>query len=406
MKVLCIFGQHNYGDPKRGLGYEYTNFFPALKNLGHKVLFFESLDKSCYNDFSDMNRQLLQTVEQEKPELIFFVLVTYEIWLETLQLIREGSDAALIHWATDDSWKYEQFSRFMAPAFDIYATTYPSAIHKAEADGHKNFILTQWAANSDVTNEPLSASQCRYQVSFIGSAYGNRIKWVKKLKDRGIKINCFGHGWPNGSIQAKDIQNIICESVISLNFSDSGLIMRGIVPHRSRQIKARVFEITGAGGLLMTENAEHLEDYFTAGMEMIVFGGINDLVEKIKYLIANPEKRDAIARAGFSRTQKEHTYEARFKPLLELAINQRNLRGKSASNIDFSQFDYLAEAHRSGILLKVLKTMLLIPCTLVWGKQRGPRAARRILYEVCWRIFGRKTYMAKGLPGRLFYKES
>ena len=137
-----------------------------------------------------------------------------------------------------------------------------------------------------------------------------------------------------------------------------------------------------------------------------MFDGIDDLVEKIEFLRSHSDKRDAIARAGFSRTQKEHTYEARFKPLLELAINQINLRGKSAGNIDFSQFDYLTELHRYGILLKLLKTILLIPCTLIWGKQRGPRAARRILYEVSWRIFGRKTYMAEGLPGRLFYKES
>jgi len=44
MKTLCVFGQHNYGDPGRGLGYEYTNFIQALKNLGYEVVFFESLN--------------------------------------------------------------------------------------------------------------------------------------------------------------------------------------------------------------------------------------------------------------------------------------------------------------------------------------------------------------------------
>ena len=75
MKVLCVFGQHNYGEPARGLGYEYSNFIPALKNLGHEVLFFESLNKSKYADYADMNWQLLQIVEAEKPDLIFCELV-------------------------------------------------------------------------------------------------------------------------------------------------------------------------------------------------------------------------------------------------------------------------------------------------------------------------------------------
>jgi len=343
----------------------------------------------------------------ENSQMLFFcVLMGYEVWLETFELIKKGSDAALIHWATDDSWKYEQFSRFMAPAFDVYATTYPSAIQKAKADGYKNFILTQWAANSANMVEPLSAKECHYNISFIGSVYGNRKQWISALREHGIETECFGYGWSNGAVAAEEIPRIMRESLISLNLADSGIVIGNGKPTRSRQIKARVFEITGAGGLLMTENAEHLEDYFIADREMIVFDGIEDLVEKIKYLIANPEKRNAVARAGFYKTQKEHTYEARFKPLLELAIKERRNRSKSASNIDLSQFDYLAEVHRYGILLKVIKTILLIPCTLIWGKLRGPRAARRILYEITWRIFGRKTYKAEGLPGRLFYKES
>ena len=39
MRVLCVFGEHNYGDPNRGEGYEYANFVPALRRLGHEVLF-------------------------------------------------------------------------------------------------------------------------------------------------------------------------------------------------------------------------------------------------------------------------------------------------------------------------------------------------------------------------------
>jgi len=34
------------------------------------------------------------------------------------------------------------------------------------------------------------------------------------------------------------------------------------------------------------------------------------------------------------------------------------------------------------------------------------RAARRLLFEISWRLGGRRTYSAAGLPGRLFYRES
>ena len=406
MKILCVFGQHNYGDPARGIGYEYVNFIPALRNLGHEVLFFESLNKSVYHDYADMNRSLLQTVEREKPDLIFFVLMTYEIWLETLQLIREGSDAALIHWATDDSWKYEQFSRFVAPAFDLYVTTYPSAIEKARADGLENFTLSQWAADSGRLASPLNADQCRYQVSFVGSAYGNRKKWVDNLKKRGVHVEAFGYGWPNGPVESDDIAMIMRESKISLNFGDSGVMIEGGKLVRSRQIKARVFEVPGAGGLLATENAAHLEDFFALGEEIVVFEDVDDLVEKIEYLLAHHGKRDAIAQAGYARTKAEHIYESRFDPLIELAIKRRKTRVAAKYGIDFKCFDSIAQSHRSHMLLQLLKFLLLFPCVLIWGKQRGPRVARRFLFELSWRLAGQKTYAASGWPGRLFYHES
>jgi len=406
MKVLCVFGKQNYGNPERGLGYEFSNFIPALKNLDHEVVFFESLNKACYRDYADMNRQLLQTVEREKPDIIFCVLMTYEIWLETLSLIREGSQAALIHWATDDSWKYKQSSRFLAPMFDVHATTYPSAMLKAEHDGLDNFVLTQWAADSSRMAPPLRADECRYQVSFVGSTYGNRQQWVDDLEQRGIHVETFGYGWPGGPVAAEDIAKIMRASQISLNFGDSGVVMENGKPVRSRQIKARVFEVPGAGGLLLTESADHLVDYYVPDEEITVFDDIDDLVEKIEYLLAYPEKRDVIAQAGYARTKSEHNYEARFEPLITQALARRKARVLVDSGIDFERFEQVATSHRPHLLLYLLKFLLLLPCVLLWGKERGPRAARRFLFEFSWRYLGKKTYSALGWPGRIFYKNS
>ncbi len=410
MKILCVFGEHNYGNRKRGTGYEYANFIPALKKLGHEVVFFESLNKSMYSDFADMNRQLLQKVVREKPDLIFFVTMTCEIWLESLQLIREGSDAALLHWNPDDSWKYEQSSRLIAPAFDVMATTYASASEKSQRDGLDNFILSQWAANSAVMQPPLAAEDCRYPISFVGTAYGNRIRWVELLKSRGIEVACFGHGWLHGPVAGQDIPHIMRESMLSLNFADSGVVLKGIRPQRSRQIKARIFEVPGAGGLLMSESAEGLDTFYKPDEEIIIFESVDDLADKIRYMLAHPEQRDAMAQAAYLRTQREHCYEMRFQPLLQTALERasarRAARAKAEKRIDFECFEVIAARHRPSMLLRSFGNVLRTVCTLVWGSQRGPRAARRLLFAISWRLTGRKTYTASGWPGRLFYHES
>ncbi|MBI3526319.1 MAG: glycosyltransferase [Betaproteobacteria bacterium] len=397
MKILCVFGRYAYGDSARGDSYEAVNFLPALRALGHEVALFDSFDRSVYPDFAELNRGFLKAVQRERPDLIFCVLMGYELWSETLALARQASGACLLNWATDDSWKYEEFSRLVSPSFDIYATTYVSALDKAARDGLTNFTLSQWAAPARLLEPPKPAGACRYPVSFIGAAYGNRRQWIAGLRERGIAVSCFGHGWENGVVVASEVSRIINDSVLSLNFSDSGWLRQG-----KRQIKARVFEVPATGGCLLTEFAEGLEEYFVAGEEIETFADLDELAAKICKLLDAPAIRDRIARQGHARTCREHTYEIRLQKLLERAPPADGAKRE----MDWPAFEKLVEAHRIGVLLGILKRLLVWGGTLIWGRQRGPRAARRLLFELSWRIAGRRTYGAGGWPGRLFYRES
>ncbi len=406
MKILCVLGQHNYGKPERGACYEYVNFLPALTNLGHEVIFFESYDRRVYQDFADLNRKLLFKINEVKPEIVLCVLMGYEIWTETLQLIKDHSGSILINWSTDDSWKYKQFSRYMANLFHLYATTYPSAVENGLKDGHKNFFLTQWAANSSTLHKPLLSEKCKYQVTFIGTSYGNRPKLVAQLKDAGIDVECFGYGWKNGPVQADEIPKIIRESVISLNFGDSGFQWSGYRLVRSRQIKARIFEVTGSGGFLITENAKNLDQFFGSN-EIETFEGLNDLAIKIKKYLRDTKLRDSMAVGGYQRTAEHHVYEMRFEQLISAAIKTKEVNpNRLLHGIDMLAFEAIQKKHTVGNMMKWVGTLWSLPFVIVWGKVRGPRAARRIMFELSWRLMGRKTYSASGWPGRLFYRHS
>lgn len=410
MKVLCVLGRYNYGSIDRGDGYEYANFTSAFRAIGWDVEVFDSLARTQFQNFAELNEALLQTASSFDPDFILLVLMHYEIWSETLDLLRGKTSAVLVHWATDDSWKYKQFSRFLAPHFDIHATTYRGALATSMRDGLNNVVLTQWAASGSTLQDPLAANQCRYPVSFIGTNYGNRGAWISALRKHGIEVACFGHGWPGGAISAEQIPLIIRESVISLNFGDSGIVWDGWSPRRSRQIKARAFEVPGYGGFLLTQPAEDLDQYFEIGGEIALFESPDELARKIKHYLTHPNERDAIALAGHLRVRREHTYEERFRNLVNLAEKLRNERAERGGLIrsiaDPHTFDEKARCHRITLPLKLLRWVLLIPCMAIWGRQRGLRAARRILYELSWRFAGAKTYSAAGWPGRLFFRES
>lgn len=401
MNILCVFGQHAYGDRARGEGYEYVNFLPALRGLGHDVSVFESLARSPYENFPGLNRALLQRVEETAPDVIICVLMQYEVWIETLRLIRQ-SGPLVINWATDDSWKYEMFSKQIGAEFDLAVTTCPSAVVLYQRDGIGSVYLSQWAANAETLVPPLPARECRYAVSFVGAAYGNRPALIEALRRAGIDVACFGHGWPAGPVEAKRIPEIVRESQVSLNFSEGS--RKGLVDDTDRQIKARVFEVPGYGGCLLTEHAPSLDRYFRIGEEVLVFEGRDELVGAVKSLLAHPKRRDAVAQRGFERVSKEHTYDRRFDDLLgELT---RRVAPRPCRPIDWPAFECAARRHTFGTGLKLLRSLCVACAALIWGKKRGARAARRLVFELSWRLAGARAYSAAGWPGRMFYKES
>ena len=395
MKILCVFGKHQYGDPSRGLGTEYAAFVPSLKNLGHEVIHLESWDRRCYPNFGELNRNLLTAIERERPHVMIAVQLNYEIWIETLEIIKNNSSVATICWTTDDSWKYREVSRFIGKAYHAMTTTYEQAIPLYHRDGIANVLLTQWATNAELPTPPIKAESCIYPVTFIGAAHGNRKRRIKTLKSLGVDVLCFGWGWPSGPVPAEDIPRIVRKSVISLNFSNASV-------GGGNQIKARTFEVPGAGGFLLTEYAPGLEDCYRIGREIEAFHNTKELAEKIKYYLCHYDKRDRIAIAGYTRTLLDHTYKIRLKQVIDFALWSKDQGTTNKERPLRASFDQLLRAHDMNFGLRFLRQALVFPALLVWGKIRGPRAARRLIFEFSWRFFGKKTFTASGWPGRMF----
>ena len=390
MRIMCVFGRHNYGDPRRGDSPEYTSFMPALANLGHDVRHFESWDRSAYATMADLNQALLDAVEDFRPDLIFTVQMLTELWIETLDILKARGDVATLSWATDDSWKYREASRFIGPSYHAMATTYDYVIPQYHADGIREVIRTQWAAPSTWLHPPVPAAHCRYDVSFVGMAHGDRTKMVERLAQHGIHVTCFGHGWASGSVAAADIPGIVANSKISLNFANS---------KTQNQIKARTFEVPGAGGFLLTEDAQGLEDFYVPGQEIAVYAGFDDLVAKITHYLAHPALRDAIAQAGHARTKAEHTYEHRLKALIDFALAAK---ARAPASPSIGSLQDAKQRHRLSPGLRGLRWLLVTAGTALFGKVRGPRAARRLVFELSWRLAGRHTFTAAGWTGRMF----
>jgi spore maturation protein CgeB len=61
-----------------------------------------------------------------------------------------------------------------------------------------------------------------------------------------------------------------------------------------------------------------MRDYYKLGEEIVVYENDRDLVDKIKYYLVHEEDREAIAKAGYERTLRDHSTERRFEDIFKM----------------------------------------------------------------------------------------
>lgn len=323
MRILYVGSRFEYGDQSLGLSFEEMNFRSALEGMGHDVVAFDffARDKSLGREA--MNDDLTRLVAEDSFDLVFFFLHEDEIGPRTIERIG-AMGVPTLNWFADDHWRFESFSRRYAPVLTWSVTTDHEALPKYQAAGLDRVILSQWACNRYAYMK--TARALDYDVTFVGQPHGNRREVAARIRDAGFDLRCWGNGWESGRLGHQDMVRVFGASRINLNLANSSTVkatprmrvgawVRGRrVDTRPRpsQIKGRTFEVPGSGGFLLTDKVAHLEEYFDLGREIAVFSSTDDLIDVIGQWLADPERRAAVAEAGYRRVLDEHTYDHRF----------------------------------------------------------------------------------------------
>ena len=73
-----------------------------------------------------------------------------------------------------------------------------------------------------------------------------------------------------------------------------------------------------SGGLYLTQYHPELEGCYDLEKEIVTYYNLDDLVKKIKFLLAHPKKAEQIRNSGRHRSRTEHTWEMRFQNIFNL----------------------------------------------------------------------------------------
>lgn len=155
-------------------------------------------------------------------------------------------------------------------------------------------------------------------VSFVGS-FGRHQRNTKSLmravgeKNPGLEIYTVTaktrlEKWGlakfyRGAAWGKQMRNVFARSKIVIN--RHGPVADGY------SVNFRMFEATGLGALLVTEQGKNTSDLFEPGKEVLTYNSSAEAADLIQGALADFEKYKSIAAAGQNRTLKQHTYQRR-----------------------------------------------------------------------------------------------
>ena len=296
-----------------------SGFLQALNQLAKVTVFLNVEGKygswsgnaktSDLSTFAEARRAndeaLLKQVEQARVAGGIDVLLG-QMWAQRISkeplgipVINIAMDDRLpVHWSTQEGVRLGSIGLW--PGIDMVLTTCSETCLWYGVEGCPAVF---WPLASDARLfAPAEGSVRDIDVLFIGNRYGIRGKIVAYLERCGIKVDCYGNGWPNGYVNVA--QNVALSKRARI------ILGVGTVGHCPDvyTLKLRDFDAPMTGALYVTHRNPDLCRIFMDGEEIECYESPKEAAEKIRYYLDHPEEREHIGRMGQKKAMTEHSW--------------------------------------------------------------------------------------------------
>ena len=85
-------------------------------------------------------------------------------------------------------------------------------------------------------------------------------------------------------------------------------------------LSLRVFDVLGCGGFLITNYQNDLPELFEPGVDLEVYSSLEELHDKVGYYLTHENERISIAKNGYEKVKKFHSYDTRIQEMLSVAF--------------------------------------------------------------------------------------
>lgn len=324
----------------------------ALRRLGHRVEFVPSTppERTCEErpglmrrlrhrlrrpaDESGMNAALRRLAAREAWDVL---LADNAMTLEndTLRAVKAACPSIALVWYSEDDLMNPRLGSVQLDRslgrYDLWVTTKSFNADPAEmpARGVRRVMVVPNSFDP-VIHHPieLSAEERRTwaaDAAFAGTYEAPRAASLLALARAGITVRVWGNGWdslagahPLLRIEGRpaygdDLRRVIAGAAVNLAF----------LRKANRDLQTcRTMEIPACGGFMMHERTPEVAALLADGEEVVLFDDDDDLIERMRRWLSDPEGRTRIAQAGRRRMLADgHDHDSRLAAVLAAAVD-------------------------------------------------------------------------------------
>lgn len=263
---------------------------------------------------SRFNDELLRVTKTGNWDLIF-VLKGEAVLPSTLERI-DGSGTKLALWFPDDPRYFESLVKHIVPYYHFVFTTSTES-NMLERYRRLSYDVSSLPVACDETiHHKILHAEKKFDISFVGTYTPYRGRIIKALRKKDVNVAVFGPYWDKFIHEGPVFHGAYGPQLVEI-FNQSRLCLNIQDPDSAKlMVNMRVFEVTGSGGVLLTDYGYGISDFFKPGEQILMYDDIESLIEQIKYYNhAESELREISIRAE-EKAHKMHTYKHRMEVLL------------------------------------------------------------------------------------------
>jgi len=275
-------------------------------------------EKIIQRELMKVDNEILRTARSLKPDLI---LVSKGKSISPAVLDELKQICVTANWYSETMDHWERISR-TAPHYTHFFSFDPVVVQRLNERGYASAHYLPFCADIPKNAQFPEGKVFRNNITFVGSfektRYARRETLLSAVKDLGLSI--WGNkAWRQTSLKECYRRFVPREQLFDLYRESKVVLGMHVFGVAGSGTTNRPFDVTGAGAFLLNQDERRdIFNLFRDGQEFISFHDEHDLRKKVEYYLAHDDERETIARAGFERTRRDHTYLDRVQKVLHI----------------------------------------------------------------------------------------